>query len=327
MTIDRRSFLYAGGLTAAAAPLATAAHAAVQGARSITEFGVEPNADRDQTAALQKAIDELSRAGEPVTLPGGRYMTGTLKLPRACAILGVPHATVLKTAGAGPIFTGAQLTGLHISGLTFEPDLTSKSGSSAIELSGATVNIAHCRFTGRAAACIALQNCSGRIEAVDIEDALVTGIRATEASGLIISRCRISRCQGAGILVSGSAGQIEGFVASQNQIAGCGVAIVADGVGVVNGNIVSDAKNFGIKLGTAKGKGHMLCQSNLIRDCRIGIAVSSSGDDIMASLNMIAGAKEGAIRAFDGDKLVGPDLARQSAEAYLNLMVAGNVVR
>jgi hypothetical protein len=301
MTIDRRSFLYAGGLTAAAAPLATAAHAASgQGGRSITEFGVEPNADRDQTAALQKAIDELSGAGEPVTLPGGHYLTGTLRLPRACAILGVPHATVLKTTGAGPVFTGAQLTGLHMSGLTFEPDPTSKNGSSAIQVNGGTVDIAHCRFTAKAAACITLQNCSGRIEAVDIEDALVTGIRATEAVGLIISRCRI---------------------------AGCGVAIAADGVGIVNENVVSDARNFGIKLGSAKGKGHLLCQSNLLRDCRIGIAVSASGDDIMASLNMIAGAKEAAIRAFDGDKLVGPDLARQSAEAYLNLMVAGNVVR
>jgi hypothetical protein len=300
MTIDRRSFLYAGGLTAAAAPLATAAHAAAgQGGRSVTEFGVEPNADRDQTAALQKAIDELSRAGEPVTLPGGHYMTGTLRLPRACTILGVPNATVLKTTGAGPVITGAQLTGLHISGVTFEPDLTSKSGSSAIQLGGGTVDIAHCRFTA-GAVCIALQNCSGRIEAVDIERALVTGIRVTEAAGLIISQC---------------------------QIAGSGVAIAADGVGVVTGNIVTGAKNFGLKLGSAKGNGHILCQSNLIRDCRIGIAVSSSGDDIMASLNMIAGAKEGAIRAFDGDKLVGPDLARQSAEAYLNLMVAGNVVR
>jgi hypothetical protein len=301
MTMDRRSFLYAGGVAAAAMPLATAAHAAAgHGGRSVTAFGVEPNADRDQTAALQKAIDELSRAGEPVALPGGRYTTGPLRLPRACTILGVPHATVLKTTGGGPVFTGAQITALHMSGLTFEPDTTSKSGSSAIQLSGGTVDIAHCRFVAGTAACITLQNCSGSIEAVDIEDALVIGIRAAEAAGLIISRCRI---------------------------AGSAVAIAADGVGVVNGNIVSDAKNFGLKIGSAKGKGHMLCQSNLIRDCRIGIAVSSSGDDIMASLNMIAGAKEGAIRAFDGDKLVGPDLARQSAEAYLNLMVAGNVVR
>jgi hypothetical protein len=42
---------------------------------------------------------------------------------------------------------------------------------------------------------------------------------------------------------------------------------------------------------------------------------------------MIKGAKDGAIRVFDGDKLVGSDLAQKSAESYLNLTVAGNVVR
>jgi hypothetical protein len=84
---------------------------------------------------------------------------------------------------------------------------------------------------------------------------------------------------------------------------------------------------MGLKLGSAKSSGGIIAQGNVLQDCRVGIGVTASGDDIFASLNMIKGAKDGAIRAFDGDKLVGPDLARESAESYLNLTVAGNVVR
>ena len=42
---------------------------------------------------------------------------------------------------------------------------------------------------------------------------------------------------------------------------------------------------------------------------------------------MITGAKDGAIRAMDGPKPIGPDLARASAEAYRNLSVYSNVAR
>jgi hypothetical protein len=145
--------------------------------------------------------------------------------------------------------------------------------------------------------------------------------RAPEEIGLVAANCRFMNC-GTGIAASAVPLSI-----AQCHFLNCAVGVAASGSGVVTGNVVTRARSFGLKLGSAKGSGHILAQGNLLRDCRIGIGVSASGDDIMASLNMIAGAKEGAIRAFDGDKLVGPDLARQSAEAYLNLMVAGNVVR
>jgi hypothetical protein len=118
----------------------------------------------------------------------------------------------------------------------------------------------------------------------------------------------------------------EGVTISANNVFECNTGIVLRGSGIVTGNYVS-AKEYGLRLGSARGNGGIVAQGNVLRDCRIGIGVSSSGDDIFASLNMIKGAKDGAIRAFDGDKLVGSDLAQKSAESYLNLTVAGNVVR
>ncbi len=67
----------------------------------------------------------------------------------------------------------------------------------------------------------------------------------------------------------------------------------------------------------------------MIRKSHIGIAVSvdpSAGSALITD-NLIDGAKGGAIRAMKGPTPVGPDLARESAEAYRNLAVYANVAR
>lgn len=318
--MDRRGFLYAGGLTAAAASVAAGLHAApIPGGRSVLDFGVGPDAERDQTAALQQAIDDLSKAGQAVFLPGGVYRAGRLTLPLACAIMGVPGMTVLRAqelaSGAGSGDGGA----ITLFGLTFE-------GPARLSISNAAVHIASCRLSGPGQTGIRLTACSGAIEAVEVEGysaagIAVSGANASAMDGLSISACRFQLC-GQGIAITGGRATV-----TQNHFDECGAGIAADGTLIVSGNIVTGAKAFGLKLGRAGGAGRILAQSNVLRDCRIGIGASSSGDEIMASLNFIGGAREGAVRAFDGDKLVGPDLARQSGEAYLNLMIAGNVAR
>ena len=68
---------------------------------------------------------------------------------------------------------------------------------------------------------------------------------------------------------------------------------------------------------------------NVIRNAHIGIAVSvdpAAGTALITD-NLIVGSKDGAIRGLSGPTPVGPDLARESAEAYRNLAVYANVVR
>jgi hypothetical protein len=325
--IDRRGFLYAGGLSAAAASFTPAAYAA-PGASvpAVADFGVQPNAVSDQTAALQKALSELARIGQPVVLPAGVYLTGPLTLPKACTIIGTPGLTVLRAKSSGPLLSGNGLGALHVSGLTFE-GAAAKGSTAMLSASDAAVTLAHCRFSGAAASAVSLDNCSGIVQSVEIAGTIGIGISAAQAAALTIAACRIAACESAGIAASGMGEDVAGFAVGQNHIGGCGIGIIADGTGVVTGNIVTGAGRFGLKLGRANGQGQVVAQGNILRACRIGIGVASSGDDIMASLNFVAGAKDGAIRAFDGERLVGPDLVRQSAESYLNLMVAGNVAR
>jgi hypothetical protein len=323
MTIDRRSLLQAGG-AAVAGPLTLAAFAGpAEAAQTLAEFGLEPNAERDQAAALQKALDALAARGQPLILPGGVYLTGPLKLPASSAIIGTPGLTVLRARTSDSVLAGEGLKAVHLAGLGFERSGGAR--SAAVAVSGATVSIAQCSFTGAGLA-LALERCSGAVDAIEITGAS-EGISASDAVRLAVSRCRVMQCQGAGISVSGLESEDSGFTIAHNQLGRCGIGIAADGAGLVTGNQVSGAASFGLRLGRAKGQGHLMAQGNLLRNCRIGIALSSSGDDILVSLNRITGAKDGAIRAFDGDKLVGPDLTRQSAEAYLNLTVAGNVAR
>jgi hypothetical protein len=318
MTIDRRSFLYAGGMTAAAAtPLATSAQAATgQNGRSVTDFGVVPNLGRDQTEFLQKALDATSGGQQTIIFPDGAFQARKLKVSSSCALLGQPGRTSLEIeelAIDGSVF----ISGISFSRLT-------GSGRALLAITGGEVRISHCGLSGDSET--GLKVTAG---IVNLHGLFVSGFRAGAVidldpgggTGFVASDCHFFGC-GTGIKAA-----ITPMIISQSHFRKCGIGIVATGSGTVSGNTITDANGFGLKLGSAKGSGHILAQGNLIRDCRIGIGVSSSGDDIMASLNMITGAKDGAIRAFDGDKLVGPDLARQSAEAYLNLMVAGNVVR
>jgi hypothetical protein len=68
---------------------------------------------------------------------------------------------------------------------------------------------------------------------------------------------------------------------------------------------------------------------NVIRDVLIGIGVSvdPSAGTALITKNLIAGAKEGAIRAMSGPTSIGPDLATASAEAFSNVAVFANVAR
>jgi hypothetical protein len=229
---------------------------------------------------------------------------------------------------------------VHLSGLTF--DGNAKKGEAVkqtrpmLALFGSHVSLMHCHVKNTSMAGIVADRVSGSITACRFSDCSGPAISASDVKGLVIDQCIFERCgfctqggcEGAAnrrrssIVIDG-----DGIRVTGNYISECFAGISLAGNGVVSGNVISKAQDASVRLGAAGGTGQILCQSNLIRDCRIGIAVASSGDDIMASLNMITGAKDGAIRAFDGDRLVGPDLARQSAEAYLNLMVAGNVVR
>ena len=108
---------------------------------------------------------------------------------------------------------------------------------------------------------------------------------------------------------------------------GNGIAVEADSV--VSGNVIENAQGYGIAAGWWSYLRDVSITDNLIRSAHIGIGVSidpSAGTALIAN-NLITGTKDGAIRAMKGPTPVGPDLAKESAEAYRNLAVYANVSR
>jgi hypothetical protein len=325
MAIGRRGFLMAGSAAAGAGMLpanAAAQAEAISGGRSVVDFGVDPGSGADQTEALQKAIDEIAKTGAPVFLPAGTYNANALSLRAGNATIGgVAGATKLRVRHFSVEISGEPRGSLSVSGLVLEGP--SDGAKAQLAVSNAYIRMTNCIFLGGSAegGAVSLENCYGTIDACALLWYPGAGIMARNAP-ISISGCEFGQC-GTGIDISNSQGALN----TQNRFEKCGTGIVLTGDGIVNNNIVTGAKDYGLKLGSAEGSGSILAQGNLIRDCRVGIGVAPAGDDVFATLNAIHGAKEGAIRAFDGDNLVGPDLAMESAEAYLNLTLIGNIAR
>src|SRR5512138_3675878 len=67
--------------------------------RDVTQYGVRPGSPDDQTAKLQRAIDEAARAQIPLALPPGVYRTGMLRLSSGTQLVGVRGATKFLFSG------------------------------------------------------------------------------------------------------------------------------------------------------------------------------------------------------------------------------------
>ncbi|XSG81249.1 MAG: TIGR03808 family TAT-translocated repetitive protein [Methyloligella sp. ZOD6] len=106
-----------------------------------------------------------------------------------------------------------------------------------------------------------------------------------------------------------------------------GIGIAAEADCAVTGNVVERSPGYGLFFGWYKYLRDISATGNLIRNCHIGIGVSTDGEAGYALItdNMISGSKDGAIRAMQGPKPIGPDLAAESAESFRNLAVYSNV--
>lgn len=106
---------------------------------------------------------------------------------------------------------------------------------------------------------------------------------------------------------------------------GDGISVEADAT--VTGNTIENAPNAGIVIGWGHHMRDVIATGNLIRNARVGIAVSSdaAAGACLITANMISGAREGAIRAMDVGRLHGPDLAREAVATSGRVIVENNM--
>lgn len=218
-TLSRRLLLGTGlaapvlihGSAEAATKPAPARAAAM--AVSTEEFGIVPSRGRDQTAALQLAVDQATVKGLPLFLAPGRYVVGGLMLRPGTQLVGAGEASVLSYSGRGACMLAENaadivIQNLRISGRGIALDRAKS--DALLQLTGCSrVRIEGLRVDGAGGNGVHLRRCSGRVSDCAIEGARDAALWSEDADsaagGLVISGSTIADCRDNGILIWRSA--------------------------------------------------------------------------------------------------------------------------
>jgi uncharacterized secreted repeat protein (TIGR03808 family) len=225
MTIDRRSFVsLTASASAAAIAAASSAFAAPQtspDAALVTgQIGLRPNATDDQTAALQRAIDQAASTRVPLTLGPGKYRAAGLTLPPGTQINGVAGATRLVANSAKPIIASTNAENIRLTGLIFDGggQPMAKNNGLVTLISGERVRVIDCEFIGAAAYGLMLDRIGGEISGCTLLGVADAAIFSLDARGVSITRNRIRRAGNNGIQVWRRALGEDGTIVADNRI-------------------------------------------------------------------------------------------------------------
>jgi uncharacterized secreted repeat protein (TIGR03808 family) len=293
MDLTRRKFFASTGAAAGLA-LPVAAQAAPAPTTPLgsdaRELGVRPGAG-DQSAALQRAIDQAARQRTPLLLAPGSYRAGNLRLPNGAQIIGTRGATTLAFSGGASLFTAEGSDDITLSGLMLDggkAPLPERRGLIHLK-SGRSLRIADCTVANAGGHGIVLVAMAGEVTGTTIIDSAQAALSSLDARGLVIARNAVSGAGNNGILVWRSARGHDGTLVTDNRIER--IEARAGGSGQ-NGNAVNVYRASGV---TVRG--------NQIQACAFTAVRGNSASDLKITDNTIIDTGEVAIYsefAFEG---------------------------
>jgi polygalacturonase len=250
--MDRRHFVGLTGVAAAlfGVPTAEAAAPAQAGfGKTVLDFGIVPDAWEDQSAAMQKAIDALTAAGQPIIIPAGRYRVSKLQLASRASVFGVPGLTVLSAPLATSVFESTKAQDLSFRGLTF---------------SGTAILVRECRN-------LTISDCQVLSSGGD-------GF-VCSGTGLFISGNRLASCARSGIWVDGD-GMVTNNLVSGNGEFGLrlGTPVRLGTLTVINNRIEGTAVGIGASNAT---DGYAFIAMNMIAGAKKGGIRALNGDELI----------------------------------------------
>jgi uncharacterized secreted repeat protein (TIGR03808 family) len=277
----------------------------------------------DQTAHLQRLVDEAALSGTPVVLPAGVTLARGLRLRPGTVLRGAGPRSVLKLAGDGPLLVGEDAGDVRIEHLRLEGGTGSPS---------ALVHLVRCRglriegvtLAGSAGNGLTLERCSGRIGASTIGHVARAGLLSLDAEGLDIEGNTLSDCADNGILVWRSSPGEDGSRVADNRIERIGAASGGSGQ---NGN--------GVNVFRASG---VLVTGNRIADCAYSAVRANAASNVQIVANRCQRIGEVALYAefaFEG-ALIAQNLVDGAAagisvtnfnEGGRLAVIQGNIVR
>ncbi|MEM1307402.1 MAG: TIGR03808 family TAT-translocated repetitive protein, partial [Pseudomonadota bacterium] len=295
----RRALLGAGGLLAAggamlaagtrsadAAKRATRTRGGTHGVATLADFGIEPDVPRDQTAALQRAIDRTAERGVPLLIPAGHYQTRTLTLRSGTRLLGVGPASILTSIGVDAVLSAEDAVSVAIEDLTVaannRPVTSDRAGAITTQAVG-TVTLRDVVVSAPAAHGIALYRCGGTLDGLTVTGAGQAGVFCLDGRAVMITGCTISDCANNGILVWQSAPGDDGAIITDNRISN--IRSESGGTGQ-NGNAINVFRANGV---TVSG--------NRMTDCAYSAIRANTSSNVVMTSNQARNIGEVALYA------------------------------
>jgi|LNFM01.1.fsa_nt_gb uncharacterized secreted repeat protein (TIGR03808 family) len=258
---NRRTLLSRSIATLIGAPaiavLGTAADAR-EPARSARTAGgpLLPDSDRDQTAALQAALDRAVLDGRPMLLPPGRFRASGLHLRAGLRMSGAGSRSVIVASGSGPALVGegaheVQLRDFRVEGGAHHAVTDPR--AALLELRGARDVVVEGLIVVGGNTGLLLKDCSGRVSTSLISGCRHTGLFSLDGAGVDIAGNTVRDCGDNGILVWRSVSGADGTRVTNNRISGIaassggsgqngnGINVFRADAVMVSGNRITDA--------------------------------------------------------------------------------------
>ena len=279
LPLDRRHLLLG---SAAAALVPAAAHGV-----EATQFGVRPGHD-EQTAKLQRAIDEAAKTRAPLVLGAGVYRTGTLRLPAGAQIVGVRGATTLVFTRGNAMLAAEGGDSITLSGLTLDgARVALPKNRGLVHLAQMkAVRIVDCTLSNANGNGIVLEGCDGIVENNIIATIADTALFSTDGRGVTMRGNTIRGAGNGGIRVWQSKGRHDGSIVTGNTIED--IASQGGGTGE-NGN--------GVNVFRASG---VVVSNNIIRRCAFSAVRGNAVSALQVVGNQCAAIAEVALYAEFG---------------------------
>lgn len=272
--------------------------------RTATKFELDSSAD--QSAVLQRAIDEAARDGVPVILPPGRIRAEAVRLRAGSVLLGTGPRCVIETLSANPALIGENAIGVRLEGFAVRG-----SGVGPAAIDTALIELRACRDVGIKAltliegggTALRLQSCAGRISACTIARMGSAAIWSSDAAGLEIVSNVISDCADNGILVWRSKTGEDATQVTANRIDrigarsggsgqfGNGVNVFRAGGVTVSGNRIADCAYSAVRANQASNV--QIVSNNVTRIGEVALYAEFAFEGAVIASNIVDGAATG----------------------------------
>ncbi|MGH6663477.1 MAG: TIGR03808 family TAT-translocated repetitive protein [Pseudolabrys sp.] len=236
MTLDRRAVLL-GSLAAAFAAPVKAAPLPNFGLDA-AQFGVRPGAASDQSAALQRAIDQAAHTRVPLMLAPGVYRCGVLTLPTGTHLAGVRGATKLILTRGPSLLSSEHADIVSLTGLSFDGGgRTLPEGRALVHFDDVkSVRIADCEVAAAGGNGVTLERCDGEVTHNAITGAADNALFCNDSRGLLITANFIAKSGNGGIRLFQSDKRSDGSTIADNRIEDTGARAGGSGQ---NGNAIN----------------------------------------------------------------------------------------